>query len=178
MLRIISRKKTFDYSSVQVNLPSDIAKKIKQWGKDNIPDADVYETDGHGRETEIHVTVKYGLHTDDVNEVKKLLSGYKQFYIELGEISRFAHPDSEYDVAKIEIISNDLHDLHAVLGDLENSDQWLKYKPHSTISYLKKGKSKEVSGNKEFLGTKILVKELTFSNTIGEKKIISLKELN
>lgn len=178
MLRIISRKKTFDYSSVQVNLPSEIAKRIKKWGKDNIPDGDVYEADGHGRETEIHVTVKYGLHTDDVNEVKKLLSGYKQFYIELGEISRFAHPESEYDVAKIEIISKDLHDLHEILGDLENSDQWPKYKPHSTISYLKKGKSKEVSGNKEFSGTKILITELVFSNTIGEKKTIPLKELN
>ncbi len=51
----------YDYASTQVNLPGDIAKRIMDWGKENIPDEEVFDEEDKGREDNPHITVLYGI---------------------------------------------------------------------------------------------------------------------
>lgn len=68
-------------------MPKTIAESILSWGKKNIANSDLYtEEKKYGRENEIHVTVKYGLHTADVRKVQKVVEDF-------GSISRFVPKD-------------------------------------------------------------------------------------
>jgi hypothetical protein len=52
-----------DYSSTQLDLPAPLASQVQALGQ-SIPDTDLLAEDG--REDQPHVTVKYGLETDDL----------------------------------------------------------------------------------------------------------------
>ncbi|KKM21842.1 hypothetical protein LCGC14_1631420, partial [marine sediment metagenome] len=148
------------------------------WGTKHITAEDVYtEEKKYGREDEIHVTIKYGLHTANAKDVKNVLKNFGSFAITLGNISRFAPPDKEYDVVKLEVESPELHKLHSLLGEkLENSDEWLEYRPHVTFAYIKKGTCSQLSGDDTFKGEKIKVEEITFSSKDGNKETIQLRK--
>ena len=166
-----------DFSSVQFSFPPSIAKRIKKWGKDNIADEDVFmEDDKYGREDDIHVTVKYGLHTADSRKADKVIREEGEFTVVTGKISRFVPKDKDYDVVKIEVESPELCSLHKLIGDnCENSDEHDTYRPHCTIAYVKKGCCAEISGSEDLSGIVFKVKELTFSSKTGEKTKISLR---
>src|SRR5690606_34947991 len=102
LLYIISSK--LNFNSTQINAPENIASKIRSWGLKNISDEDLYEDEsGFGRESEIHVTVKYGLHTDSLKEVEKVINNFGTVNIKLGKISQFE--SEKYDVLKIDVDS-------------------------------------------------------------------------
>lgn len=176
MLTIISKKLVnFDRSSVQFNMPKILSESILSWGKKNIPDSDLYTKENeYGRENEIHVTVKYGLHTANVNKIEKVVNEFGSFFIKLGNISRFVPPDEDYDVVKIEVDSNELHELHRLLGDLPNSDDHPVYQAHCTIAYVKKGYCANLSGNIDLKGQTAKVSKLIFSSYTGKKSEVSL----
>ena len=84
MIKIISStllktSKGYDYSSTQIELPKKISDRIIKWGKKEIIDNNLFiDSDGtKGREDDIHVTVKYGLHTTNVEEVKNIQNDNK-----------------------------------------------------------------------------------------------------
>ncbi len=176
MLIVISKKLvTYSFSSVQFNMPATLATKIIKWGKEHISDSDLY-VDGneYGREDEIHVTVKYGLHTNDIRKVKNIIHGFGPFSIKLGKVSRFVPDDKDYDVVKIEVESDDLSELHRMLEELPNTDKHPVYRPHCTIAYVRKGCCSDLSGNSDLAGYKASVSELTFSPTKGKKSKVPL----
>lgn len=165
----------YDFSSVQFNMPQALAKEVIAWGKKNIDDDDLYTAEKkYGREDEIHVTVKYGLHTSDVRKVRKIIDGFGDFEISLGNISRFCKKEKEYDVIKMDIESEKLSELHKMLGELDNSDEHPVYRPHCTIAYVKKGKCSNLSGNTDLSGKAVKVNTLVFSSHTGEKTKINL----
>ena len=64
------------------DMPKSLAQSISSWGREHIADSDVYtEESQYGRENDIHVTVKYGLHTSDTKKVKKIVDGFGPFAI-------------------------------------------------------------------------------------------------
>jgi len=176
MLKIISKKLVnYDYSSVQFDMPKTLAESILSWGKKNIANSDLFtEEKKYGRENEIHVTVKYGLHTDDVRKVQKVVEDFGPFSIKLGAISRFVPKDKDYDVVKIEVDGDELSELHRKIGELPNNDEHPVYRAHCTIAYVKKGCCLELSGNTELKGKTAKVAKLTFSSYKGEKSEIDL----
>ncbi len=177
MLKIISSKVSYDFSSTQINFSPELSKRLKRWGYKNISASDVYkeEDDSKGRETTSHVTIKYGLHTTNADDVKKLVAGFGPFTVELGKASRFAPPGKPNDVVKVDVFGDRLHALHSLLGDrLENSDEWTEYRPHATFAYIKKGTCRELSGDDKFLGEKIEVNEIVFSSSTSGISIIKL----
>ena len=181
MLRVRSTKIAkkgidYDFSSTQVDFPSSVAKRVIKWGKENISDSDIYtEEKKYGREDEIHITIKYGLHTAKADDVKDVLKGFKPFTIILGQVARFAPPDKEYDVVKLDVESKKLHELHKLLGEkLENTDEWSTYRPHTTFAYIKKGSCSNLSGDNIFAGEEIRVNSITFSSKDGTKTEIKL----
>lgn len=181
MLKVLSyylkTSGSYSYSSTQINFPTNITQKIKNWGIKNILEKNVYKETGDrtfGREDEIHVTVKYGLHTTNSRDIKNKVGKFKQFEVELGEISRFTPAEENYDVVKIEINGEELGILHKLIGELENSDKHPVYKPHCTIAYVKKGTHSDLSGNLDLSGTKFIVSTITFNSKDGQSSEIDL----
>lgn len=174
MLKIASPKLKYTYSAVMIRFPDVLANKIKVWCKKKVPTKNVStEGDAKGREDQIHCTVKFGLHTNNAEEIAKILDGFGKFSVRLGAISRFTASD-DFDVLKIEVESKKLRELHSLLSDLPNSDKHKAYKPHATISYINKGSSQSLSGNDTFSGERFEVDKIIFSPVLGDKTTLEL----
>lgn len=175
-----SDKAAREYSVVMIDIDKTIAKEMKAMCKKNIADEILYsEDDGFGRETESHVTVKWGFKTDSVKEFKELLKDTKPFEIKFGKISTF-EPDDKYHVVIIEIISKELHALNKKLSDnFETHDTFKDYKPHATLCYILPKRCPEVLLNDcPLTGKTMKVTEVIFGDRKGKKTKIKLKQDN
>ena len=168
VLRVINAylsKEAYSFSSIQCDFPKGISNEIIAWGKQNIPDADLHidpQDSSSGRETDIHVTVKYGLHTIDPTAVQPFLTQQTPFEATLGKISLFN--SDAYDVVKIDIKSPELHRLNKMISkNFEVTDTHPSYIPHITIAYLKKGLGEKFDGRNDFEGKKVFFDNITFS---------------
>lgn len=154
------------FSTTQVQLPSVLAEKILDFGR-SIPAFDLCESEG-GLEEDIHITVKYGLHTDDAADVRKALATYVgPIRVTLGKTNYFTSP--EYDVLYVEVKSDDLVELNRRLGEsLENTTTHPIYTPHVTIAYLKPGElAKRYAGLSNFEGMGATIGSVRFSSSGG-----------
>jgi len=152
-----------------VRLSSALSSKIQQWGKNNIPSDELSED---GRETDTHITLIYGLCTKNREVVKKLLTNEKPIKAKLGKIGCFVNNDG-FDVVIIKIESPDLERLHNKIKDeLRVEQTHAEYKPHCTIAYVKKGKSRKYAGNTIFEGAKMTFNEVIFKDGVSEKETI------
>ena len=132
------------YSWVYINLPKDISEKLIEFGKQIDPE-DLFENEGdNGLELDPHITVKYGLLTDDYSKVKECLSDPKGGKVYMGKSSIFE--GKEYDVVKISVESDALRKLHEKLNKLPHEDKHIEYRPHATIAYVKSGRGKKYDG--------------------------------
>jgi 2'-5' RNA ligase len=169
-------------SSIQVDAPSDIADMVIEFGKKYAADAVIFTAaDGSkGREDEIHTTILYGL-TDEPEEIipklKELLKGVTSFKIKLGKVSRFTS-DPNYDVLKIDLISDGLTSLNQLIKDnFDYVSDFDTFRPHITIAYLRKGFLVDLSGHTNFVGTSFTVHAVTFSGKAKSgKTVIHLKD--
>jgi 2'-5' RNA ligase len=162
------------YSSTQVDLPAELATKIKKWGRKHILEVDLYNQKDLGREDNIHITILYGLLTNDIDEIKKIVQNEGSISLTLGKVSIFDN-NPDFDVIKLDVISSDLHHLNKKLKECEHHDTFPKYIPHCTIAYVKKGKGQDCAGDKSFVGTKVTLDEIIFSNKKREHTKIKLK---
>lgn len=177
------------YSSVQANLPEEVAVKVLEFGK-TIPDNDIYEDKNdpsYGREKTVYTTILYGIHSEQPDEVRNLVVNVQPFNIELGEIS-FFEGDKNYDVMKIDVKSytsvfQEQHDDYLckvnkyLTAHLDYTNKWPTYIPHITICYLKSSSRAEIEKNlnKEALkGLKCQIKELIFSSSNGIKTVLPI----
>lgn len=170
-----SANKQYDFSTVLFLLPKKLAGKVYDWGVEYVRDRDVYHEDGdYGRETEMHVTVLYGIHDTNSKNARELLKDVKPFKVKLGKLTAFT-TSPRYDVIKLEVISPALHKLHKLIkSNMEVTSKFPDYRPHVTIAYLKKGKSEKYIGGDEFDGVEFEVDTLMFSSRLGTKTPIRL----
>lgn len=109
---------------------------------DDINEEDIFAEDGHGLETEPHVTLLYGLHSDDIDDDKVLDISSKGIQsIGLGNPSLFQN--EKYDVLKFDVEGPFLHDINKELCKLPHTTDYPEYHPHCTIAYLKPGKGEK-----------------------------------
>ena len=152
-----------------VRLSKGIANKIQQWGKDNIPSDELADD---GRETDTHITLLYGLCTNNREVVKKLLTTEKPIKATLGKIGCFVSNDG-FDVVIVKIDSPDLERLHKkIKDDLKVEQTHTEYKPHCTIAYVKKGEARKHAGNTSFEGAKMTFNTVLFKDGISNKETI------
>jgi len=140
----IAKEVKKEYSWVYINLPKDIQKMLLSFGEEiDVDDLYTKEADG-GLEKDCHITVKYGLLTNDVQDIKGRLSDEKGGSVYLGKSSIFE--GEEYDVVKVTVESKDLSRIHGRLNELQHNDKYPDYCAHATIAYVKSGTGKKYDG--------------------------------
>lgn len=158
------------FSSTQINLPESLREYIQVWIDKHIPLAFFDPTESNG--PDLHVTIKYGLHTQNVNDLIPVVKDFGPITVWLGTLSAFYN---ETDVLKIEVFSPDLHRLNKLIcNNLEYTDTHLGYIPHITLGYLKKGTADPYIGKTDFNGIKFTSPFIWFSDTNENKTKISL----
>jgi 2'-5' RNA ligase len=134
--------KLYKYGCVMLYL------NIKNWDSilDRINKSDVYNVNDptKGYERHPHITIIFGLHSnvsdDDVLDVFKNLKS-SDIDITVDGIGCFEN--NEYDVVKMNIISDKLNKLNNKLSMLDNTSDYSDYKPHITIAFVLPGTGKK-----------------------------------
>ncbi len=147
-------EQVYKYACTMIDVPADQADFIFEWGRLNIPDESLQasQPDQNPRETEQHVTVKYGLTAVDVpEELRAICKNTKPFPIYIGKVSLFRQP--EHDVVKLDVESPWLRKLNAeISAALPHEDTYKGYSPHLTVAYVKKGSCDQLDGMDIFQG--------------------------
>jgi hypothetical protein len=160
----------YGYSAVFINVPSE---RILEWSTKNIPEDILVNNDNaNGRETEIHVTALYGLHSPYSDSIKEIISDIKPFVLDFGMVSKFE--TTTHDVIKIEVMSNELRKLNKLLKTLPHTSKFDEYNPHCTLAYVKKGSCDHLLENFYFDDLEVPVNSLVYSSCGKDKTILNI----
>jgi len=136
-----------------------------------IEEGDIYteeNDDSYGLEDEPHVTLLYGLHDGvDDEHVREICMSHKFENLLLENISSFEN--EKYDVLKFDVKGKGLHECNSKLANLPHTNDYPNYHPHSTIAYLKPGKSKGYIEKLKGASHQISPKMIVYSKPSGEK---------
>ena len=150
-----------NYSWCYIELPKHISKKILDFGK-QIDKEDLYEEEAeNGLEKDCHITLKYGLLTEKVKDIKDIVRKEKGGRVYVSKSSIFE--TDNYDVVKMSVESDDLQRLHSKINNLPHEESYPEYIPHCTIAYVKKGCGKKYDGKFE-LNKGFRFSEIFFGN--------------
>lgn len=143
----------YSKSCTLIDLPPEQADFLVSWGKEHVPDDVLHQPpddDTLGRETEMHVTVLYGIDSPTVpDRLREIAASTKPFKVMLGKVSLFRNDD--YDVVKVEVESEELRTLRArIEADIPNKQTFPDYNPHATVAYVKKGTCDHLEGSQPF----------------------------
>jgi 2'-5' RNA ligase len=172
----------YKYSSVQAELPPSVAAPLLAFGE-TIAEADLYAPEG-GRETDPHVTVKYGLTVPDaaaLGDVQAQLNGRLtalkkagRLSMTMGKTSVFSTPD--YDVVVVDIKSEDLAAVNrAIASKLQCApSDHPSYVPHATVAYVQPGVGQKYAGWAGLDGTTVFLDTLVLSEPDGSRTEVAL----
>ena len=168
-----------EFACLMVGVPEDLQNNILQWSYANVPDAMVFAEPGKGRELKTHVTVKYGIHSDNPTDTMDVVNPIVPIPFTVGAVSLFtSKPD--YDVMILPVSSELLVRLNREVSDaLECTDTYPDYKPHMTIAYVKKGSAQHlVNATVVSPSVKFLFDSVIFSDSKSNKVEKKLTENN
>ncbi len=168
----------YKYSSTQCSFNETDAAPFRAYAA-AIPDAQIYtdpEDPTLGRESTPHVTCLYGIVGADPAPIAACLAGFGPVTMTMGKVAAFEMGDAKpYDVLIVDVDSPDLHRLHALIKTTTATEtKWPEYRPHCTISYMRKGMTRGYIGDTRFEGTKITFSSITFSPHTGDRVEIAL----
>lgn len=166
----------FDYSCVLVPFSPSFKEDFIQESEKFVGPLDF---SGKGLELEPHLTLKYGLTTDDISEVKDLVCNFGELNFTTHFVSCFFGEEKkkDYDVLYLSVLnsSKSLNRLNHLLGYLSNVDETEIFTPHITIAYVQKGKGYKYLGKPFSLSFQAIVSdEIIFSDRNGVQNLISL----
>jgi len=167
----------YSYSSTQLNLDdissSDPLLSTVRELQNRISDDVLAES---GKETELHVTVLYGLETHLPESIVRAVGDFRRFDIEFGKVRKFSQTEKGYDVLFVEAKSEELVNLNAQLKTLPHKSTHPTYHPHMTLAYVKPGTGDHLVGNTMMEGMRGLVQRIVFSSKTKGKIGIPLRE--
>ena len=163
---------SYDFGCVMVyfNFPEieDMQSKIEE--------NDLFEDGTKSLETEPHVTLLYGLHSDEIEDEDVMRSVDKSIIKNLKLCSISAFKNEDRDVLKFDIEGEGLVENNENLKKFPFTSDYPEYHPHATIAYLKPGTSDkyiEMFKDQEF---EITPSELVYSKPGKDSEKSKLKE--
>lgn len=182
-----------EFSCVMAAITGETAEQLRRMSQ-QIAVEDIDPEDG--LTSDPHVTVRYGLHENDIARMTEFLRWVQPFEIRFGKLKTFEaddnRPNSDCLVMEIQGVDpyekdfgpaspawDPLSSLHHQLGALgPHTDTYDEYRPHLTLGYVKKGKGKKyVKMENPFEGKTYWVETLVFSPAVGAKTTIELTTL-
>ncbi len=164
------------YGTVQAELPEDSdAFLAVERAREEIDESDL---DGTGLRTgPTHITVRYGIQTDDTGAIETYLRSLAPMEATLGSTEAFP-PSASSDNAAVIIAPVVCPDLFRVNEQLANEGDFIPptfdYKPHVTVAYVKSEATGKYVGLKMTEGQKFTILEVTVVTKSKEKKVIAL----
>lgn len=135
---------------------------------EKIDKEDIYTAEGHGLETESHVTLLYGLH-DTVKDDEVLDASVKGVSsIQLHNASLFKN--EKFEVLKFDAKGGFLYDINKELCKLPHTTDFPDYHPHCTIAYLKPGTGERYVKILSERLYEVFPIKVVYSKTDGSKK--------
>lgn len=159
-------------STVQINLPADIAETIKDMCE-SIPEADLA---GHGRDTgKPHITIRWGLDEDNVEGIRKACQPYLPFIVTLGRTKIFP-PSPSSEGAAVVYVEAQHHSLRqmnlAIAKHVVQTPSIHQYNPHVTVCYVKPEVADKYEGLTTLDGMWWAVSEVVLSDRDKKETII------
>lgn len=172
----------YRFGNTQVRVPTDLSSEIESLG-DKIPTSDLM---GDGRQSDFHVTLKYGLHAPDqaVMQLRDALADESAVHVTLGEIESF--PPSEHSDNAAPIVVRLSGASMLKLRQLKNSiakyvdaepDSFPDYKPHITIAYVKPDRADaviEMLGADAVSGRTFAIDRILVTDRGGNAEVVKL----
>lgn len=139
-------------------------------------DVYLYGDKRYGLEHDPHITVLYGLHSNEIkdSEITKLIRTFNIIKdIKLTGISCFE--TDEYDVLKFDVESETLVKMNSEFKKFPYTSSYPKYHPHLTIAYLNKGCGAKYHDTLEYDNDVLESHTLIYSKPNSEKLYYFLK---
>ncbi len=151
----------YDYGCAMLYLNAPGLMEVHQM----IDPADLHE---NGLEKEAHVTLLYGLHSDEISDDQVFRACEMESRpVRLYNPSLFENPD--FDVLKFDAECPELQVANSRLVKFPHTNKFPDYHPHATIAYLKPGTGKKYV--KALVGQTILAQgdKIVYSKPNGKK---------
>lgn len=160
-------KELHTYATTQVVLPVAEAQKLP--GIEIAPE----DLTDKGYERMAHITVKYGLHENNVAKVRRVIEDEPPARVRFGRTDYFSAPN--YDVLYVSVDSPDLARLNQLLTDnLANTTTHNTYTPHVTLAYLKSGTAEKYLQTNPLEGLQMVFDTIEFRDRVGSLTNIEL----
>jgi len=171
--QFLNEENSYDFGCAMIEVP------FADWNEITaiIDPEDVYEVEGdrsYGIQDNPHVTILYGLHaTVSPEDLKAVLDSFEgEIKVKIGGIGIFENDG--FDVVKLNVIPDGgLQQLHDMISQLPNSDQYPEYKPHITIAYVRKGCGKKYE-DPSFSREVADISEICYSMPDGRKEYFEI----
>jgi len=170
---ITEKKSTYDFACAMLYLNFPEMQELHS----QIEKEDVYvdpNDQTFGLETEPHVTLLYGLHSDvGLDKVEPIVSEPTYSTVKAHNPSLFEN--DKYDVLKFDIKGDQLAEVNSKLKQFPFTSDFPDYHPHMTIAYLKRGMGKKYAD--QFKGKEYWVSpsHAIYSMPNGEKHKIDIR---
>lgn len=173
----MEKKQTFKLGCVMAHFDFPELENIHS----KIDPKDIYTEEGdrsYGLEKESHVTLLYGIHSDEVtdDEVFSKIEHVDFKKIQLDTVSIFEN--EKYDVLKFSAYNDQLPQANKALKQLPFSSDYPDYKPHCTIGYLKPGTGKKYVEMFKDAHYSIVPTKIVYSKPNGDKIEKLIKAFN
>jgi 2'-5' RNA ligase len=168
----------YKHGSTQANIPEGSeAHSALEAARARISESDLA---GQGRDVGgNHVTVRYGIQSDDVEGIKKYLSSLAPFEASLGKTGKFP-PSENSDNAAVIMAPIEAPELHRINAEIEQHGDFAKfsfpeYKPHATVAYVDPAKAGRYVGMSVTEGKKFPVNEIAITDKDGAQTVVKLE---
>jgi hypothetical protein len=131
--------------------------------------------DSYGLETEPHVTLLYGIHSDDVDDVDLFNVCEQHNYSGITVHTVSAFKNEKFEVLKFEVQGNGLRECNReLMKTFPYTSDYPDYHPHCTIAYLKPGTSDKYVEAMKGISYVVAPSRLVYSKPNGDKLAVEL----